>query len=144
MRFRLILLKDLPDYPKGTKFLLDESYCLRGKNFDEIGRISYFMRLEYPENTDKTPLELERENRDYGFYSRLLIPLHVINNPEWVKKEVAIGEYSDSKCPVCGSTKFLFHIRSRRTGDSYDGYYYTSDVSFECECGNIYNIYTGL
>lgn len=144
MYYILTLLKDLPKYPKGTKFDLSERVRLCGYNSDVIKRKDYFMRIYIPNGVDNKQIRaLERENEDYEYIERLLIPLEVINNPEWVKKEVNRARYTDIKCPKCGTTKCLIHVIPYEVGNRYDGYYNTADVTLEFECGHILNIYTG-
>lgn len=145
MIYKLTLLKDLPKYPAGTEFVLNVDRRLTGERFNEIKYKDYYMRLEYPQGINSaTDIEkLERENKDYCYYNRILIPLEIIDDPGWIKKEVYQSKYYDSRCPRCHSTRFLLHIRPYRSGNQYNGYYNTTDITFECECGHIYNIYKG-
>lgn len=144
MYYKLTLLKDLPKYPSGTQFDLSESIRLCGKKSDVIKRKEYYMRLYIPHDTDyKQVCALENKNKDYMFLNRLLIPLDVINNSEWVKKEVNYARYTDLRCPICGSTKHLIHVIAYEAGNRDDGYYNTADITLECSCGHIFNIYTG-
>ncbi len=146
MYYTLTLLKDLPKYPKGTQFRLCVKYFVHGENFDEVDDIDtvYYMRLEYPDGLSRAEIkELQFENDDYVSYNRLLIPFEIIDNPDWIKKEVRLSCYYDSKCPKCHSTRYLPHVGVFEVGNKYDGYRYVADVSFECECGHIYNIYKG-
>lgn len=145
MIYKLTLLKDLPEYPAGTQFVLNAFRNLTGKQFDKVKSVEYYMRLEYPQdvNSREDILRLENMNEDYISYNRLLIPFEIIDNPDWIKKEVYQSKYCDIRCPRCRSPRFLLHVNPYCAGNECDGYYNTADITLECECGHIYNIYKG-
>lgn len=109
MRYKLTLLKDLPEYEAGTEFSLVQSW-----EYDE----------EY--------LYLRSNGeRVFGISEKTL------NNPAWFKKEIDTERLADLACPVCGSTRGVFfsHSFHNTDMDSYD-YGTHFSVGFECECGN--------
>ena len=117
MKYKLTLLKDLPDYPKGTVFDYEEGYyrgcggsgliynkfcCVEGGN------------LQYP----------------------LCIPEKIIDDNEWIKKELNYAKLTDVKCPICGETRGEISINAWRAGDKYDGYESRACVYIEYACGH--------
>lgn len=94
MRYILTLLKDLPDYPAGTKFI----YIADKRHYDY--KSDDFTSMECVDLLDN----YLQNDRKY-IYRRFVIPEKIINNPDWIKKEIAYFELLDIKCPICGETR---------------------------------------
>lgn len=119
MNYKLTLLKDLPDYPAGTQFRYSRSYRHSTDCEDLYGPIEFMGLL-----TDK------------HMYNRMLIPENIIDDPEWIRKDVDHTKSIDLKCPVCGETRGTILVCGCRGGDAYDGYYCDANVFFEYDCGH--------
>ena len=113
MNYKLTLLKDLPDYPAGTQFRYSRSYRHSTDCEDLYGPIEFMGLL-----TDK------------HMYNRMLIPENIIDDPEWIRKDVDHTKSIDLKCPVCGETRGTILVCGCRGGDAYDGYYCDANVFF--------------
>lgn len=120
MRYKLTLLKDLPDYRAGSVFIF------RGMD-KSCGGVPYCRVTTYEDGR-----ELGRPFDDPAF----------INDADWIKKEIDDDLLSDLSCPKCGSTKGVFfsHDYFRRDMDCYD-YGVQYSVGFECVCGHKRVIY---
>lgn len=114
MVYDCTLLKDLPDYDAGTKFLIQE--------FEHCGRLEYYCRFPDDEN-NRMP------------YPNYRIPRKVIDDPKWVKKKLNKDCLTDTRCRVCGSTSLRMRAKSA-TNDYDDGVlYYKMKVVGICPCG---------
>lgn len=76
--------------------------------------------------------------------SLFLIPEEIIDNPEWIKKEIDHSNSMDLKCPVCGETRGTIKVCGRVEGNPSDGFHNTADVYFEYDCGHeLRKLYAG-
>ena len=117
MKYKLTLLKDLPRYPAGTVFSYEEGYY---RGCGGSGLVYNRFCCVYG-GTPQYPL---------------CIPEEIINNPEWIKKEIDFTGCIDIKCPVCGETRGNIEINAWRSGDKYDGYSSRACVYIEYACGH--------
>lgn len=115
MRYKLTLLKDLPDYPAGTVFYYTDD---RRKVWDAFERMK-FIGTSRDHMTTAFPFNPE-----------------LIDNPVWIRKEPDVQELLDLRCPICGETRGRLAVNAYRIGDSEDGYRNKADVYFEYMCGH--------
>lgn len=120
MRYILTLLKDLPDYPAGTQFKYSYGYDRGTINRGHLMDPQPYMGLINDDN----------------LYNVMLIPKKIIDNPEWVKKEIDYSKSMDLRCPVCGETRGNIIVCGRTCGSKSDGYYNDANVYFEYDCGH--------
>ncbi len=116
MRYKLTLLKDLPDYPAGTVFKYRNGL---------INCLGSFKKEEFMGVAGSDSLT-----------GGLCFPRKILDDPTWIKKEIDYDSLKDLKCPICGETRGEMSVHSFRYGNSYDGYGYASDVFFEYACGH--------
>lgn len=127
MNYKLTLLKDLPNYPAGTQFYYRLTHAYSFFRDELIGMESY----------------MGLTNNKY-LNAGTLIPEEIIDNPEWVKKEIDYSTSLDLKCPICGETRGHIKVCGRRVGDKYDGFHNSADVFFEYDCGHeLRRLYNG-
>jgi hypothetical protein len=115
MTYDCTLLKELPDYPIGTKFTIvkhtdrEEYYC------------------QFPD--------------DNGcYYANYKIPKKCIDDPKWVKKCVKESCLTDIKCKECGGTKFSIEIYDLPSYQDDGVRYYKKGIRGVCPCGCINEI----
>ena len=117
--YNCTLLKDLPDYPAGTEFKVQEYIWCKQLN------------------------QWYKFKNDDGYYSSGNdIPKSVVDNPIWVKKELSDECITDMSCPHCGGTRFI--IDAFDLPSKYDDgvRYFYMKVSGECvDCGAIRDFY---
>lgn len=117
MRYRLILLKDLPEYPAGTIFKLYELRERRGHS-TKPGLVYDVGILRGDEYVTRT------FEQDF------------IDNPTWFRKEIDPDLLCDLKCPKCGRTQGNFFSGGYYERDmDCDDYGLQYSVGFECLCG---------
>ena len=91
MFYKLTLLKDLPKYPAGTQF-------------------SYRFGQWHYERNDIHEVDVNTFGK-MGLYgsdkmsSLFPIPEEIIDDPEWIRKEVDYSKIVDLACPVCGESR---------------------------------------
>lgn len=89
MFYKLTLLKDLPGIPAGTQFSYRHGYYhIEQKHFSKL-RFQDRMCIY---GSDKMSMLFP-------------LPEEIIDDPEWIKKEVDHDKLVDLACPVCGETK---------------------------------------
>ena len=110
MRYKLTLLKDLPNFPKGTVF----KYSVGKKMLLSSFRKQQFLGLYDSDRLTWPPI----------------IPENIINDPEWIKKEVDYDSLIDLKCNVCGETRGEISVNTTKC--SYGGH--SVEVYFEYAC----------
>lgn len=120
MQYRYTLLKDLPEYPKGTVFTVygtvDYYGCTKGP-FYEVG----IQDEIYPDLMNLLYFEVG------GFF----------DDPTWFRKELDANALTDMTCPKCGSTNgFLFHESYHQSDEDRDDYGTQFAVGIECTCGH--------
>lgn len=114
MTYVCTLLKELPDYPVGTQFIIMEG--------DKENSHGYYCK--FPGDR-------------YMLWENYKIPKSAIDNPEWVKKTVDESCLTELKCSNCGSTKLL--LQTYHAPSSYDDgvRYYKMGIRGVCPCGNV-------
>lgn len=108
MDYNCTLLKELPDYPVGTTFKVrvkDNKTIILNSFKDQLNKRAVY------------------------------IAESVINNPDWVKKELDETCLTELKCKSCGSAKML--LEARHAPYKYDDgvYFYRMKVIGICTCG---------
>jgi hypothetical protein len=115
MVYDCTLLKDLPEYAAGTKFLIQE--------FEHCGKVEYYCR--FPED----------EENDSMSFPNYRIARKVIDDPKWVRKTLNRGCLTDMRCRVCGGTDLLI-MAKKATNDYDDGVvFYKMKMVGICPCG---------
>ena len=116
MKYRCVILKDLPDYPKGTVFYLER----------DIYNTCNWIRL--------------KGEKSYAHHPVLKA---ILNYPEWYTKKLHKPCLQKLACPNCGEVKVCLSFTNGTR--EYSGYfenitYFYKEMLAECPCGTIYSL----
>ena len=114
MKYKCTLIKDLPEYPKGTVF-----YYTKYPDSDKI-----YMMVEGEANTCVYPHRLE----------------YIIRHTKWYTREVVQGCLTMVSCPNCGNTQVSLRLCNEKSEWDDGVRYYSKEMTAECPCGNVYSL----
>lgn len=90
---------------------------------------------DLPEVPTGTVFRVLGENGKITIIDRVSVPTSIINNSEWVKKDLDETCLTELKCKSCGNTKML--LEARKANYDYDDgvYFYKMKLVGVCPCG---------